>query len=37
MAPKAKSASKKKTAVRNLKVTASAAKRVKGGATRYIK
>jgi hypothetical protein len=37
MAPKAKSANKKKPAIKNLKVTASAAKRVKGGAVRYIK
>jgi hypothetical protein len=36
MAPKSKSA-KKKPAIKNLKVTASAAKRVKGGAVRYIK
>lgn len=35
MAPKAKS--KKKPAVKNLKVSTSAAKRVKGGAIRYIK
>ena len=37
MAPKAKPASKKKTAVKDLKPKASAAKRVKGGAIRYIK
>jgi hypothetical protein len=36
MAPKAKSA-KKKSAIKNLKVTASAAKRVKGGRPAYIK
>jgi hypothetical protein len=37
MAPKAKSKTSKKPAVKNLKVPASAAKRVKGGAIRYIK
>jgi hypothetical protein len=37
MAPKAKSGKSKKTATKNLKVPASAAKRVKGGAIRYIK
>ena len=37
MAPKSKSANKKKPAIKNLKVTTSAAKRVKGGAIRYIK
>jgi hypothetical protein len=37
MAPKAKSNTGKKSAAKNLKVPASVAKRVKGGAIRYIK
>ena len=37
MAPKAKSNASKKAATKNLKVSASAAKRVKGGKPAYIK